>query len=79
MLQSTFLFQINLAHKAGMLLSIVDHRISPYSANLLQPLVHLAISCCNDEADSRPPTAEVVQELESIWQQMHPGPICNNI
>ncbi|KAH7331194.1 hypothetical protein KP509_20G019500 [Ceratopteris richardii] len=65
--------EVNLAHKAGMLLSIVDHRMSPYLADSLQPLVHLAISCCKDEADSRPSMAEAVQELESIWQQMHPG------
>ncbi|KAH7435752.1 hypothetical protein KP509_06G078200 [Ceratopteris richardii] len=59
--------EVNLAYEAGMLLSVVDPRMGPYPAECLRPLVSLAISCCQDDTDSRPSMSEVVRELEAIW------------
>ncbi|KAH7437227.1 hypothetical protein KP509_05G061100 [Ceratopteris richardii] len=58
---------VNLAYEAGMLLSIVDHRMGPYPAECLRPLISMAISCCQDDTNSRPSMSEVVRELEAIW------------
>ncbi|KAH7437087.1 hypothetical protein KP509_05G055600 [Ceratopteris richardii] len=59
--------EVHLANDAGMLLSIIDHRMGPYPADCLERLVRLARSCCEDDSEARPSMAEVVRELEDIW------------
>ena len=63
--------QVNVAYESGMILSIVDKRMGSYPAECLKPLIDLALSCCKDNADSRPSISEVVWALEAIWRMTH--------
>ena len=65
--------QVNVAHEAGIVLSIVDKRMGSYPTECLKPLIDLALSCCKDNTDSRPSMSEVVRSLEAIWR-MTPRP-----
>lgn len=62
--------QLNIAYEAGSILSAVDARMSSVPAECLENFATLALRCCREETDARPSMAEVVRELEIIWELM---------
>lgn len=63
-------FQVNLSYQAGVIFSIIDERMGSYPSEHVEKFLTLALKCCNDEPDNRPKMAEVVRELENIWNVM---------
>ncbi|XP_068667917.1 probable LRR receptor-like serine/threonine-protein kinase At1g06840 [Aristolochia californica] len=62
--------EVSMAYRSGLMSSIIDSRQGSYPSECIEPFLTLALRCCQDETDSRPSMAEVVQELESIWRMM---------
>lgn len=53
----------------GDILSIVDPQMGKYpSKKLLEPLLKLALACCQSESEARPRMVDIVRELEDIRQ-----------
>lgn len=53
-----------------MIFSVIDGRMGSYPSECVEKFVTLALKCCQDETDHRPSMADVVRELENIWQMM---------
>ncbi|KAI5408283.1 hypothetical protein KIW84_054202 [Lathyrus oleraceus] len=62
--------EVNLSYQAGVIFSIIDERMGSYPSEHVEKFLTLALKCCNDEPDNRPKMAEVVRELENIWNVM---------
>ncbi|OMO82993.1 hypothetical protein CCACVL1_11608 [Corchorus capsularis] len=62
--------QVNIAYQSGMIFSVIDGRMGSYPSECVEKFVSLALKSCQEETDSRPSMAEVVRELEKIWQMM---------
>ncbi|KAG6403537.1 hypothetical protein SASPL_135761 [Salvia splendens] len=58
---------VNIAHRSGMIFSIIDERMGSYPSECIEKFINLALKCCQEETDSRPSMAEVHRELENIW------------
>lgn len=39
-----------------------------YPADCVEKLLKLALRCCHEKTDLRPPMSDVVRELDTIWQ-----------
>jgi hypothetical protein len=63
-------FQVNLSYQSGVIFSIIDPQMGSYPSEHVEKFLTLALKCCNDEPDNRPKMAEVVRELENIWNVM---------
>jgi len=63
-------FQVNLSYQSGVIFSIIDERMGSYPSEHVEKFLTLALKCVNDEPDDRPTMAEVVRELENIWNVM---------
>ncbi|CAN8311484.1 unnamed protein product [Cochlearia groenlandica] len=62
--------EINTAYQSGSILSAVDKRMSSVPEECIERFATLALRCCREETDSRPSMAEVVRELDIIWELM---------
>ncbi|XP_058750413.1 probable LRR receptor-like serine/threonine-protein kinase At1g06840 [Vicia villosa] len=62
--------EVNISYQAGVIFSIIDERMGSYPSEHVEKFLTLALKCCNDEPDNRPKMAEVVRELENIWNVM---------
>ncbi|KAL1202066.1 putative LRR receptor-like serine/threonine-protein kinase [Cardamine amara subsp. amara] len=62
--------EVNIAYQSGSILSVVDKRMSSVPDECLENFAILALRCCREETDARPSMAEVVRELEMIWELM---------
>ncbi|KAJ0028290.1 hypothetical protein Pint_35120 [Pistacia integerrima] len=58
--------QVNSACQSGMMHSIIDSGMGPYSSECLKRFMALALKCCEDETERRPSMLEVVRELENL-------------
>ncbi|GLT26762.1 hypothetical protein SLA2020_018070 [Shorea laevis] len=58
--------EVNIAYQSGIIFSVIDGRMGSYPSECVEKFVNLAMECCQDETDSRPSMAEVVQTLETI-------------
>ncbi|XP_026414169.1 probable LRR receptor-like serine/threonine-protein kinase At1g06840 isoform X1 [Papaver somniferum] len=58
--------EVNVAHKAGNIFSIVDARMGCYPSEVLAEFITLALRCCEDGPESRPSMSEVVRDLEKM-------------
>jgi hypothetical protein len=63
---------------------MIDKRMGSYTSECLETFARLALRCCADETDARPSIAEVVHELEKIFQLMpteedHDTPFMQNL
>ncbi|XP_047337533.1 probable LRR receptor-like serine/threonine-protein kinase At1g06840 [Impatiens glandulifera] len=59
--------EVNLAHRSGMIFSIIDDKMGSYPSECVEKFVNLALKCCQEETDLRPSMADVVRELDIIW------------
>ncbi|GLT26761.1 hypothetical protein SLA2020_018060 [Shorea laevis] len=59
-----------MVYQSGIIFSVIDGRMGSYPSECLEKFVNLAMKCCQDEKDSRPSIAEVVQTLETIGLMM---------
>lgn len=57
---------MNAACQSGMMSSIIDKSIGPYSSDCVKKFLDLAIGRSLDEQKDRPSMLEVVRELENI-------------
>lgn len=62
--------EVTFADKNGTLHQVVDSRMGTYPAEAIEPLVRLALCCCEAAPADRPTMAEVVRSLEKIWQMV---------
>ncbi|WZZ56705.1 hypothetical protein YC2023_056812 [Brassica napus] len=62
--------ETNIAYQSGSISSVVDTRMSSVPAECIEKFATLALRCCREETDARPSMAEVVRELEIIWELM---------
>uniref|UniRef100_A0A1J3JD60 non-specific serine/threonine protein kinase n=1 Tax=Noccaea caerulescens TaxID=107243 RepID=A0A1J3JD60_NOCCA len=62
--------EVNIAYQSGSMLSVVDKRMSSVPPECIEKFATLALRCCREETDARPSMAEVVRELEIIWELM---------
>lgn len=53
-----------------MIFSVIDSKMGSYPSECVEKFVTLALKCCQEDTDERPSMAEVVRELENIWQMM---------
>ncbi|OVA06938.1 Protein kinase domain [Macleaya cordata] len=60
--------EVNVAYQSGIYFAVIDNRMGCYHPQCVEKFMKLALSCCQDETDARPPMMEVVRELESIWR-----------
>ncbi|XP_030456083.1 probable LRR receptor-like serine/threonine-protein kinase At1g06840 isoform X2 [Syzygium oleosum] len=58
--------EVNMAHQAGMIFSIIDNRMGSYPSECIERFIALALMCCHDNPEKRPSMLDVVRELESI-------------
>lgn len=67
-----------MAYEAGIMTSLIDPHMGSFPSEAVEPLVRLAISCCQDSTDARPPMADVVRSLEDIQRAIpHPDDVLN--
>jgi len=65
--------EVTRAMQEGDIMSIADPQMGPSPPlNGLEPLLKLALSCCENESDARPRMMDIVRELEDIWRQTKP-------
>ncbi|KAG8633649.1 hypothetical protein MANES_18G125500v8 [Manihot esculenta] len=62
--------EVNISYQSGMIFSVIDGRMGSYPSDCADKFFNLAMKCCQDETDSRPSMADVVRELETIWEMM---------
>nr|XP_043635695.1 probable LRR receptor-like serine/threonine-protein kinase At1g06840 [Erigeron canadensis] len=62
--------EVNIAYRSGMIFSVIDSKMGSYPSECVEKFVTLALKCCQEDTDERPSMAEVVRELENIWQMM---------
>ncbi|KAG0555704.1 hypothetical protein KC19_12G188700 [Ceratodon purpureus] len=61
--------EVNRAMETGDIMSIADPQMDTYpSKQGLEPLLKLALSCCQNESEARPRMVDIVRELEDIWR-----------
>ncbi|XP_059296753.1 probable LRR receptor-like serine/threonine-protein kinase At1g06840 isoform X2 [Lycium ferocissimum] len=70
--------EVNAACQSGMMSSIIDRSIGPYSLDCVKKFVDLALRCSLEEQKDRPLMLEVVRELENITYML-PAAFDNNI
>ncbi|MCE3052179.1 hypothetical protein HAX54_051755 [Datura stramonium] len=70
--------EVNAACQSGMMSSIIDRSIGPYSSDCVEKFLDLALRCSMDEQKDRPSMLEVVRELEDITYML-PASFDNNI
>eukprot|EP01018_Ginkgo_biloba_P025080 Gb_07662 [translate_table: standard] len=63
--------QVNWAYENGTALQIMDPNMGAYPSEALEPFIRLALDCCKEKTEDRPSMAEVVRDLEYIWQYAH--------
>lgn len=56
---------MNAACQSGMVSSIIDKNMGPYSSDCVKKFLDLAVKCSLDEQKDRPFMLEVVRELEN--------------
>ncbi|KAG0582214.1 hypothetical protein KC19_3G043100 [Ceratodon purpureus] len=65
--------EVNRAMEEGDIMSIADPQMgSNPSKQGLEPLLKLALACCQNESEARPSMVEIVRELEDIWRIIKP-------
>ncbi|KAD4584291.1 hypothetical protein E3N88_21892 [Mikania micrantha] len=62
--------EVNIAYRSGMLFSIIDAKMGSYPSECVEKFATLALKCCQEDTNERPSMAEVVRELETIWDMM---------
>ncbi|XP_051143290.1 probable LRR receptor-like serine/threonine-protein kinase At1g06840 [Andrographis paniculata] len=62
--------EVNVAHRSGSIFTIIDEKMRSYPSDCVEKFIDLALKCCQDETASRPSMAQVVRELETIWQML---------
>ncbi|KAL8232979.1 hypothetical protein R6Q57_002757 [Mikania cordata] len=62
--------EVNIAYRSGMVFSIIDAKLGSYPSECVEKFATLALKCCQEDTDERPSMAEVVRELETIWDMM---------
>ncbi|KAG2324034.1 hypothetical protein Bca52824_006762 [Brassica carinata] len=62
--------ETNIAYQSGSISSVVDQRMSSVPSECIEKFATLALRCCREETDARPSMAEVVRELDIIWELM---------
>lgn len=62
--------EVNIAYRSGMMFSVIDSKMGSYPSECVEKFVTLALKCCREDTDERPSMAEVVRELENIWNMM---------
>lgn len=61
--------EVNRAMEEGDIMSIADPQMGTFpSKQGLEPLLKLALACCQNESDARPRMVDIVRELEDIWR-----------
>ncbi|KAH7554648.1 hypothetical protein JRO89_XS12G0252800 [Xanthoceras sorbifolium] len=64
--------EVNAACRSGLMFSIIDKSMGPYSSECLKRFMTLAVKCCEDDREARPSMLEVVRELENISSLLPP-------
>ncbi|KAH7554647.1 hypothetical protein JRO89_XS12G0252700 [Xanthoceras sorbifolium] len=64
--------EVNAACQSGLMFSIIDKSMGPYSSECLKRFMTLAVKCCEDDRKARPSMLEVVRELENISSLLPP-------
>lgn len=55
--------------ETGDIMSIADPQMGTYPLKQgLEPLLKLALACCQNESEVRPRMVDIVRELEDIWR-----------
>ncbi|KAL7585595.1 hypothetical protein Lser_V15G42083 [Lactuca serriola] len=62
--------EVNIAYQSGKIYSVVDANMGSYPSKCVEKFATLALNCCWEDTDGRPSMAEVVREIENIWQMM---------
>ncbi|KAK4342586.1 hypothetical protein RND71_038402 [Anisodus tanguticus] len=62
--------EVNMAHKSGIMFSIMDSSMGSYPSECVEMFVALALKCCQDKPEDRPSMLEVVRTLETIFRMM---------
>ncbi|KAL3358737.1 hypothetical protein AABB24_015707 [Solanum stoloniferum] len=62
--------EVKMAHKSGVMFSIMDKNMGSYLSECAEKMVELALKCCQDKPEDRPSMLEVVRTLETILQMM---------
>ncbi|XP_015088302.1 probable LRR receptor-like serine/threonine-protein kinase At1g06840 isoform X1 [Solanum pennellii] len=62
--------EVKIAHKSGVMFSIMDKSMGSYPSECAERLVELALKCCQDKPEDRPSMLEVVRTLETTLQMM---------
>ncbi|KAF5737307.1 hypothetical protein HS088_TW13G00186 [Tripterygium wilfordii] len=62
--------EVNMAHKSGTMFSIIDSKMGSYPSECVDRFLNLALACCHDKPENRPPMLDVVRELENILKMM---------
>lgn len=62
--------QVRTANECGTVLSVADSRMGQCSPDKVKKLAELALWCCEDRPETRPPMSKVVKELEGICQSV---------
>lgn len=65
-----YVYQVNIAYQSGKIYSVVDANMGSYPSECVEKFATLALNCCWEDTDGRPSMAEVVREIENIWQMM---------
>jgi hypothetical protein len=61
--------QVTRAMETGDIMSIADPQMGSYpSKQGLEPMLKLALACCQNESEARPRMVDIVRELEDIWR-----------
>ncbi|XP_010427010.1 PREDICTED: putative leucine-rich repeat receptor-like serine/threonine-protein kinase At3g53590 isoform X2 [Camelina sativa] len=62
--------EVRMAYECGTVLSVADRRMGQCSPDKVKKLAELALWCCEDRPETRPPMSKVVKELEGICQSV---------
>ncbi|CAN8254628.1 unnamed protein product [Cochlearia groenlandica] len=62
--------EVRMANECGSVLSVADTRLGQNSPDKMKKFAELALWCCEDRPEKRPPMSKVVKELESICQSV---------
>ncbi|KAL1197155.1 putative LRR receptor-like serine/threonine-protein kinase [Cardamine amara subsp. amara] len=59
--------EVNEACEAGMMFSVIDGSMGPYTEECVKRFMELAIRCCQDNPEARPVMLQIVRELENLY------------
>lgn len=59
--------KVDLANRSGNLTSLADPSMGPSPGEVLESLLLLGLTCCNENCMTRPSMIDVVRELEEMW------------